>query len=65
MFSGIYYLGILEGFSSRFFFTISGAFALLLKEIKKCDLENPQECLKVFKVNFWVGFLILIGIDLG
>lgn len=65
MFSGIYYVGILENFGSRFFFTISAAFALLLKEIKKCDLENPKECLKVFKVNFWVGFLILIGIDLG
>jgi 4-hydroxybenzoate polyprenyltransferase len=65
MFLGFIYLGYLANFKPGFFITILLASFLLDAKISKCNLENPADCLKTFKANFWVGLLFLLAIILG
>ncbi len=65
MFGTIFFVGTLEFFKWQFFLSAFAALALLTHQIVTCNFTNPQACLKVFKANFWVGILILIGIFLG
>lgn len=65
MFSLLYYLGMLKIFSLWFFVIITATFIILLQKIIKCNFQNPQNCLQVFKDNVWIGILISIAIILG
>lgn len=65
MFYMIFYLGIRESFKIDFFMSNILALIFLTYKIKNCDFKNAKNCLDVFKANFLVGFLILIGIILG
>ncbi len=65
MFFSISYLGFRESFELGFFIINFAALFLLAQKIANCDFKNPQNCLAVFKANFWIGSLILIGIFLG
>jgi 4-hydroxybenzoate polyprenyl transferase len=65
MFLTLILLGWKCKFGFGFFLVILTADLLLNHKIKKCDFQNPQNCLKIFKENIWVGFLILIAIILG
>ena len=65
MFFIICYLGIKESFKIGFFISNFLALFFLIYKIKNCDFKNDKNCLEVFKANFLVGFLILIGIILG
>ena len=65
LFVSLIFLGWSEHFSSGFFLAILATDLFLNQKIKSCDFENSQHCLKVFKANIWVGFLILTAIILG
>lgn len=65
MFISLIYLGWHVKFGSGFFLAILSASFLLDGKIVKCDLKNSGECLSFFKVNFFVGLLILLAIILG
>ncbi len=56
------YLGWRLQFELGFFLIISFTFFLLSRKIKNCDFKNSENCLAVFKYNFWIGILILIGL---
>lgn len=59
------FLGFLKQFSPTFFLIISFTTFFLSEKIRKCDLQNSENCLAVFKSNFWIGILILTAIISG
>ncbi|NBV07084.1 MAG: 4-hydroxybenzoate polyprenyltransferase [Proteobacteria bacterium] len=65
MFLALFFVGFFESLNWRFFLISASAFFLLAQKIITCDFSNAQNCLKVFKENFWIGALISIGIFLG
>ena len=65
MFLCLFYLGVVNDFSILFFLLTFFTAAFLIERIKKCDFQNPQNCLKLFKDNGCIGLLILIAISLG
>lgn len=65
LFLALTLLGWKENFASGFFLAILVADLFLNHKIKACDFTNSQNCLRVFKANIWVGFLILTAIILG
>lgn len=65
MFVLLVFLGIKESFGLNFFFCILAATFFLIQKISSCSFDNPQNCLKIFRDNFWIGILILSGIFLG
>lgn len=65
MFLGLVLLGWMANFRAEFFLAILLVDLFLNQKIKTCDFTNSANCLKVFKANIWVGFLILIAIILG
>ena len=65
MFLDLVFLGFLKQFSATFFLIILFAAFFLSEKIKKCDLQNSENCLAVFKSNLWVGILILTAIISG
>jgi len=50
---GIYFLGI--------FFVLG----LLLYQVLTLDIKNPSHCLRLFKMNGFVGFVVVLSIILG
>lgn len=48
-----------------YFLAVLVADLMLNNKIQSCDFKNPQNCLVVFKANFWFGCLILIAILIG
>jgi 4-hydroxybenzoate polyprenyl transferase len=65
MFLILIFLGWRNNFRSGFFFVILLNDLLMNYKIKNCDFKNPMNCLKAFKINVWIGLLILIAIILG
>jgi 4-hydroxybenzoate polyprenyltransferase len=65
MFLTLIFLGLLNQFSPIFFLIISCAAIFSSEKIKKCDLTNSANCLKVFKSNLFLGLLILTAIIFG
>ncbi len=65
MFAALFLVGFLESLNWHFFLISGAAFFLSAQKIITCDFKNTQNCLKVFKENFWIGSLISIGIFLG
>ncbi len=65
LFTSLTFLGWKENFESGFFLAILVSDLFLNRNIQTCNFSDSQNCLKVFKANFWVGLLILTAIILG
>lgn len=61
----LFCLGWYEDFALEFFLVISFLLFVLVNDITECDLNNPLDCLSLFKKNIWIGILILIAIIVG
>ena len=63
LFSIIITLGILENFNIFYHaFSLIIGYHLFLYQLKSVDLDNPMNCLKIFKSNNFLGFLIFVQI---
>ena len=63
LFSMIITLGILENFNIFFYaFSLIIGYHLFLYQLKSVDLDNPMNCLKIFKSNNFLGFLVFVQI---
>ena len=63
LFSMIITLGILEKFNIFYYaFSLIIGYHLFLYQLKSVDLDNPMNCLKIFKSNNFLGFLIFVQI---
>jgi 4-hydroxybenzoate polyprenyltransferase len=61
LFSIIIALGILENFNIFYYaFTLIIGYHLFLYQLKSVDLDNPMNCLKIFKSNNFLGFLVFV-----
>ena len=61
LFSMIITLGILENFNIFYYaFSLIIGYHLFLYQLKSVDLNNPMNCLKFFKSNNLLGFLVFI-----
>jgi len=59
-------VGMYMKFSYFFYFSILvSIFHLFYYQIKKFELNNPVNCLKIFKSNNFFGFLIFLNIIIG
>ena len=66
LFSMIITLGILEKFNIFYYaFSLIIGYHLFLYQLKSVNLDNPMNCLKVFKSNNLLGFLVFIQILIG
>jgi 4-hydroxybenzoate polyprenyltransferase len=65
MFLLLVFVGIVNKFDTNFFLAILLTSLFLDYKIQKCDLKAPENCLKTFKSNIWVGILILFAIIVG
>ena len=66
LFSMIITLGILENFNIFYYaFSLIIGYHLFLYQLKSVDLDNPMNCLKIFKSNNFLGFIIFIQILIG
>ena len=66
LFSMIISLGILENFNVFYYaFSLIIGYHLFLYQLKSVDLNNPMNCLKVFKSNNLLGFLVLVQLLIG
>ena len=66
LFSMIITLGILEKFNIFYYaFSLIIGYHLFLYQLKSVDLDNPMNCLKIFKSNNFLGFLIFVQILIG
>jgi 4-hydroxybenzoate polyprenyltransferase len=54
--------GIMAGCQDPFFVGVAAAAGQLAWQISTVDLDNPKECGKKFKSNWWYGFFIFSGI---
>jgi 4-hydroxybenzoate polyprenyltransferase len=63
LFSMIITLGILENFNIFYYaFSLVIGYHLFLYQLKSVDLDNPMNCLKIFKSNNFLGFLVFVQI---
>ena len=63
LFSMIITLGILEKFNIFYYaFSLIIGYHLFLYQLKSVNLDNPMNCLKIFKSNNFLGFLIFVQI---
>jgi len=61
LFSIIIALGILENFNIFYHaFTLIIGYHLFLYQLKNVNLDNPMNCLKIFKSNNFLGFLVFV-----
>jgi len=66
LFSMIITLGILENFNIFYYaFSLIIGYHLFLYQLKSVDLDNPMNCLKIFKSNNFLGFIIFVQILIG
>ena len=66
LFSIIIALGILENFNIFYYaFSLIIGYHLFLYQLKSVDLDNPMNCLKIFKSNNFLGFIIFIQLLIG
>ena len=66
LFSMIITLGILENFNIFYYaFSLIIGYHLFLYQLKSVDLDNPMNCLKIFKSNNFLGFIIFIQLLIG
>jgi 4-hydroxybenzoate polyprenyltransferase len=61
LFSVIITLGILENFNIFYYtFSLIIGYHLFLYQLKSVDLDNPMNCLKIFKSNNFLGFIVFV-----
>ena len=61
LFSMIITLGIIENFNIFYYaFSLIIGYHLFLYQLKSVDLDNPMNCLKIFKSNNFLGFIIFV-----
>jgi 4-hydroxybenzoate polyprenyltransferase len=66
LFSMILTIGILENFNIFYnAFNLIIGYHLFLYQLKSVDLNNPMNCLKIFKSNNLLGFLVFIQLLIG
>ena len=66
LFSMIIASGILENFNIFYYaFSLIIGYHLFLYQLKSVDLDNPMNCLKIFKSNNFFGFIIFVQILIG
>ena len=66
LFSIIITLGILENLNIFYYaFSLIIGYHLFLYQLKSVDLDNPMNCLKIFKSNNFLGFIIFVQILIG
>ena len=54
-------LGILEKFNIFYYaFSLIIGYHLFLYQLKSVNLDNPMNCLKIFKSNNFLGFIIFV-----
>ena len=59
-------LGILENLNIFYYaFSLIIGYHLFLYQLKSVDLDNPMNCLKIFKSNNFLGFIIFVQILIG
>jgi 4-hydroxybenzoate polyprenyltransferase len=59
-------VGVLMNFNNIFyFFMIIPIFHLFFYQLNNFDLKNPKNCLKIFKSNNFLGFLIFLNLLIG
>ncbi len=59
-------IGLLMNLSKLFYIIlIIVFFQMLYFQIKKLDIENKLSCLKIFKSNNFLGFLVFLGLFIG
>ena len=62
----IFLIGIKMSYSIFYFiFSILIISQLMLFQLKSLDISNPQECLRKFKSNNFLGFLVFVNILIG
>ena len=62
----IFLIGIKMSYSIFYFiFSILVISQLMIFQVKPLDISNPQECLKKFKSNNFLGFLVFVNILIG
>ena len=66
LFSIIITLGILENLNIFYYaFSLIIGYHLFLYQLKSVDLDNPMNCLKIFKSNNFLGFIVFLQILIG
>ena len=61
LFLTIITLGILKNFNVFYYaFSLIIGYHLFLYQLKSVDLDNPMNCLKIFKSNNFLGFLVFV-----
>ena len=62
----LFLIGIKMSYSIFYFiFSILIISQLMIFQVKPLDISNPQECLKKFKSNNFLGFLVFVNILIG
>lgn len=56
------WVGLIQGLSEIYLGAITLAYLLLLWQINRVDLDNPESCMKAFKQNNWVGLIIFVSL---
>jgi 4-hydroxybenzoate polyprenyltransferase len=66
LFSVMIALGILENFNIFYYaFSLIIGYHLFFYQLKNVDLDNPMNCLKIFKSNNFLGFIVFIQLIIG
>ena len=66
LFSMILTLGILENFNIFYYaFSLIIGYHLFLYQLKSVNLDNPMNCLDIFKSNNFLGFIIFVQLLIG
>ena len=59
-------LGILENFDIFYYtFSLIIGYHLFFYQLRSVDLDNPMNCLKIFKSNNFLGFIVFVQILIG
>ena len=62
----LFLIGIKMSYSIFYYiFSILIILQLMIIQVKPLDISNPQECLKKFKSNNFLGFLVFVNILIG
>ena len=59
------YVGFYKGLDTIFFFTLFLSFLFVIRQMLLIKDYDQNKCLKAFKNNNWIGFLIFMGAFLG
>ena len=59
------YVGFYKGLDTIFFFTLFLSFLFIIRQMLLIKDYDQNKCLKAFKNNNWIGFLIFMGAFLG